>query len=102
MSLTKIKDTILFPYFVKNTLLWPKTLQWHITIKIMFLQRHKHQRNYKYSHPLAGTLYNNQNFLMHCQAYLDTDLKLSTSTTTTEEQDIKTSSQKRTSQGFHT
>ncbi len=39
-----------------------------------------YRRNYKYSHPLAGTLYDNQRFVNHCSSFLDSDLKLSTST----------------------
>jgi len=46
----------------------------------MIAHRTHYKRNYQYSHPLAGTLYDNQMFVYHCSSYLDSDLKLSNTT----------------------
>ena len=48
--------------------------------KFIMMKNSLYRRNYKYSHPLAGTLYDNQRFVNHCSSFLDSDLKLSTST----------------------
>jgi len=57
----------------------------------MIAHRTHYKRNYQYSHPLAGTLYDNQRFVYHCSSYLDSDLKLS-NTTVDDHSSRKTSS----------
>lgn len=57
----------------------------------MIVHRTHYKRNYQYSHPLAGTLYDNQRFVNHCSSYLDSDLKLS-NTTADDHRSRKTSS----------
>lgn len=42
----------------------------------MFQQRKA--RSCSYSHPLAGTTYNNSHFLSHCSSFLDSEMPLST------------------------
>lgn len=46
----------------------------------MFLQQSAYRPNYNYSHPLAGTFYNNSHFVSRCSSYLDSEIKLSTTT----------------------
>jgi hypothetical protein len=46
----------------------------------MIFHRTHYKPNYQYSHPLAGTLYDNQRFVNHCSSYLDSDFKLSNTT----------------------
>jgi len=64
----------------------------------MIVHKSNYKRNYKYSHPLAGKLYDNQRFVNHCSSYLDSEFKLSTTTADDPPSHPTSSSQKRHSQ----